>query len=87
MALECTLAALGKVDQTDPAAVQALLQQCVSTLLDPTLWEWALLLTVLCAAVGAMIGWAKGRYGPTQRPPVGEVVHLDRYGQQPFRSP
>jgi ribosomal protein L32 len=62
MALECTLGALDKVDQTDPAAVQALLQQCVSTLLDPTLWGWALLLTFLCAAVGAMIGWAKGRW-------------------------
>lgn len=33
------------------------------------------------------IGWAKGRYGPTTRPPIGEVVHLDRYGNQPFRSP
>lgn len=32
------------------------------------------------------IGWAKGRYGPTTRPPVGDVVHLDRYGNQPFRS-
>lgn len=32
------------------------------------------------------IGWAKGRYGPTTRPPIGEVVHLDRYGNQPFRS-
>ena len=31
------------------------------------------------------IGWAKGRYGPTTRPPVGEVVHLDRYGNRPFR--
>ncbi len=32
------------------------------------------------------IGWAKGRYGPTTRRPVGDVVHLDRYGNQPFRS-
>jgi nitroreductase len=32
------------------------------------------------------IGWAKGRYGPTTRAPIGEVVHLDRYGNQPFRS-
>jgi len=31
------------------------------------------------------IGWAKGRYGPTTRPPIGEVVHVDRYGNQPFR--
>jgi nitroreductase len=30
------------------------------------------------------IGWAKGRYGPTVRRPIGEVVHLDRYGNQPF---
>lgn len=32
------------------------------------------------------IGWAKGRYGPTHRRPIGEVVHLDRYGNQPFRE-
>ena len=31
------------------------------------------------------IGWAKGRYGPTTRRPIGEVVHLDRYGNQPFK--
>jgi nitroreductase len=32
------------------------------------------------------IGWAKGRYGPTTRLPIGEVVHVDRYGNQPFKS-
>ncbi len=32
------------------------------------------------------IGWAKGRYGPTTRRPIGEVVHLDRYGNQPFTA-
>ncbi len=32
------------------------------------------------------IGWAKGKYGTTQRPPIGDVVHLDRYGNQPFRN-
>lgn len=32
------------------------------------------------------IGWAKGRYGPTTRPPIGEVVHVDRYGNRPFRA-
>lgn len=30
------------------------------------------------------IGWAKGRYGPTTRRPIGEVVHLDTYGNRPF---
>lgn len=30
------------------------------------------------------IGWAKGNYGPTTRRNIGDVVHLDRYGNQPF---
>jgi nitroreductase len=33
------------------------------------------------------IGWAKGRYGPTQRAPIGEVVHLDHFGNRPFAAP
>jgi nitroreductase len=32
------------------------------------------------------IGWAKGKYGPTTRPPIREVVHIDRYGNQPARG-
>jgi nitroreductase len=36
-----------------------------------------------CAVVP--LGWPIGRYGPTTRRPVGEVVHLDRYGHQPFK--
>jgi nitroreductase len=35
-----------------------------------------------CAMVP--LGWPLGRYGPTRRRPVGEVVHLDRYGNRPF---
>ncbi len=31
------------------------------------------------------LGWPRGRYGPTTRRPVGGVVHLDRYGKQPWR--
>jgi nitroreductase len=31
------------------------------------------------------LGWPRGRYGPTTRRPVEEVVHVDRYGNQPFR--
>ena len=30
------------------------------------------------------IGWARGKYGPTTRRPIGEVVHLDTFGNQPF---
>jgi nitroreductase len=37
-----------------------------------------------CAVVP--LGWPRGRYGPTTRRPVGEVVHVDRYGNQPFRN-
>ena len=37
-----------------------------------------------CAVVP--IGWPKGKYGPTRRRPAGEVVHVDRYGNQPFRA-
>jgi nitroreductase len=29
------------------------------------------------------IGWAKGKYGPTTRLPIRDVVHIDRYGNQP----
>jgi nitroreductase len=31
------------------------------------------------------IGWPRGRYGPTTRKPPGEVAHLDRYGNRPWR--
>lgn len=62
MALECTLSALANVDQTDPEAIQALLQKCTAALLDPAMWEWALGLTIACALIGALIGWAKGRW-------------------------
>jgi nitroreductase len=31
------------------------------------------------------VGWPQGRYGPTTRKPVADVVHLDRYGNRPFR--
>ena len=32
------------------------------------------------------LGWPRGRYGPTTRRPVGDVVHLDRYGNQPWKE-
>src|SRR3954451_12765284 len=31
------------------------------------------------------LGWPRGRYAPTTRKPVGEVVHLDKHGNQPWR--
>ena len=31
------------------------------------------------------LGWPRGRYGPTTRRPVGDVVHLDTWGAQPWK--
>ena len=36
-----------------------------------------------CAVIP--LGWPKGKYGPTTRRPVGDVVSLDRYGNRPFK--
>jgi nitroreductase len=30
------------------------------------------------------LGWPRGRYGPTTRRAVGDVVHVDRYGNRPW---
>ena len=32
------------------------------------------------------LGWPQGRYGPTTRRPVGDVVHLERFSQQPWKG-
>ena len=37
-----------------------------------------------CAVIP--LGWPVGRYGPTTRRPVGEVVSLDRYGNRPWQG-
>src|SRR4051812_42806262 len=37
-----------------------------------------------CAVVP--LGWPRGRYGPTTRQPAGDVIHVDRYGHQPYRQ-
>lgn len=62
MALECSFDALANLDQSDPDAVRAMLDTCTAAMLDPLLWKWALFITVACALVGALIGWAKGRW-------------------------
>ncbi len=38
-----------------------------------------------CAVIP--LGWPRGRYGPTTRRPVGEVVSLDRYGNRAYLAP
>jgi nitroreductase len=32
------------------------------------------------------LGWPQGRYGPTTRRAVGDVVHVDRYGNRPWEG-
>ena len=54
--MSCDFTALSNLDPTDPDATQRLLEQCTATLTDPTLWIWAIVFTVACAAVGALIG-------------------------------
>ena len=33
------------------------------------------------------MGWPRGRYGPTTRRPVGDVVHSERYGNRRWKVP
>lgn len=37
-----------------------------------------------CAVIP--LGWPRGRYGPTRRRPVGDVVSLDYYGNRAFQK-
>lgn len=59
MIVACDLSALANLDPTDPDAAQRMLADCTATLTDPTLWIWAIVFTVVCAAVGAWIGKRK----------------------------
>lgn len=56
MAMNCDFSALENIDLADPEQANALLQQCTAALTDPSLWLWAIAFTVVCAAVGALIG-------------------------------
>lgn len=58
----CTFAALARLDRNDLDAVQAMLDSCIGILLDVKLWALATGLTLACAAIGAAIGYVKGRW-------------------------
>ena len=63
-----------------------------ASLITLPLWSTASARHILGLPVSVMpccvvpLGWPRGRYGPTTRKPVGEVVHLDRYGSQPWKT-
>jgi hypothetical protein len=52
----CDFSSLANIDPADPEQANALLQQCTAALTDPSLWLWVIVLTIVCAAVGALIG-------------------------------
>jgi hypothetical protein len=54
--MSCDFTALANIDPADPDQAEQLLQQCNAALTDPHLWLWAIVFTVVCAAVGALIG-------------------------------
>jgi len=54
--MACDFAALGSIDAGDPERTAALLHECVGVLTSPDLWLWAIVFTVVCGVVGAIIG-------------------------------
>ena len=62
MRLEDCVDALAGLDPNDLEALQGALDTCTRAIFDPALWGWALAITVACAAAGALIGLARGRW-------------------------
>jgi nitroreductase len=69
--LECRAVGLGASLQTLPIWIRPIAQRILG------------LPRKLVPVCVIPIGWAKGNYGPTARRPIREVVHIDRYGNQP----
>ena len=59
--VECSLAALSKLDSSDLDALMRMNEACLNVLLDPLLWAWVTAFTVISIAGGALIGRFKGR--------------------------
>lgn len=72
--LSCRAVGLGASLQTLPIAVTPFASRVLGLPKD---------LSPVCVIP---IGWAKGRYGPTTRAAIEDVVHIDRYGNQPKRE-
>lgn len=77
-------------------AVQNLLLSCRAVGLGASLQTLPIAITPFASRVLGLprnlspvcvipIGWAKGKYGPTTRAAIDDVVHIDRYGNQPRR--
>jgi hypothetical protein len=57
--MSCDLNSLSNIDASDPDQLDALAQQCTAVIFSPTLWMWAIGLTIVGALVGAWIGKRK----------------------------
>jgi nitroreductase len=61
-----------------------------ASLITLPLWSTTAIRVLLGLPVSVMpccmvpLGWPRGRYGPTTRRPVGDVVHLDHFGNRPW---
>jgi hypothetical protein len=54
--MACDLSALSNLDSADPEQSMALMQECTDALTSPQLWIWGIVLTIVFAAGGALIG-------------------------------
>lgn len=50
-----------QLDFNDPFVVQDALNQCLDVLSDPGLWFQLIAITLICALIGGLLGWFKGR--------------------------
>lgn len=57
--MSCDFSTLSNLDPGDPERTQALLRECTAALTNPKLWMWTIVITIVCAAVGAWIGKRK----------------------------
>lgn len=63
-----------------------------ASLITLPLWSSVVARRILGLPIGVMpacvvpLGWPRGRYGPTTRRPVGDVVHRERYGDRAWKG-
>ena len=87
--MSCDFSALSKVqDAGDPEQAAELLSECTALLADPSLWIWAIVFTVVCGVVGALIGKyknaiARDTFLGLLLGPIGWVISLILPAQKP----
>lgn len=54
--MACDLSTLATLDTQDAGQLMQVIDECTRAITDPRLWWWAIVFTIACAAVGALIG-------------------------------